>query len=337
MIIKKIVNFLNSRIDQNLAYNWDNPGLQIGSLDWNVKKIFLTLDVNDISVEQAIKINADLIISHHPYIFRPINNVTDSLTLKLIEHKIGVFSAHTNLDVISGGVNSVLADLFGLTNRKFIDSNIDADFYFASFYLPQNLYHKASLIIEKNGGKLLQKQIFAQNDANLVKVEFSSDSFKMNKIVGEIRNFHPDKKVDVQIYKQQKNNPKYGLGIQGKLEKPLTLMDFVEVVKRKLGVPKINLWLGDKKENDLIENIAVCGGTGASLLSKLGKNIECFVSSDFTYHTILDSKIPLIDAGHLYTEYPVLDYLEKILAGFEVEIIKSSLAEQKYSQKIRFL
>ncbi len=335
MIIKEIINFLDSKIAPNLAYSWDNPGLQVGSQNWEVKKIFLTLDVNEISIQQAINQKADLIISHHPFIFRPIKSVTDSLTLKLIEHKIGVFSAHTNLDVISGGVNSVLADLFGLKNRKFIDSNIDADFYFATFYLPQNLYTKASLIIEKNGGKLLQKQIMIQNDANLIKVEFSSDSFKMNKIVGEIRNFHPDKKVDVQIYKQQKNNPEYGLGIQGKLAEPLTLIDFAEMVKSKLGVPKINLWLGNKKETDLIKNIAVCGGTGASLLSKLRKNVDCFVSSDFTYHTILDSKIPLIDAGHLYTEYPILSYLEKILAKFEVEIYKSSLAEQKYSQKMK--
>ncbi len=337
MIIKDIVNFLNSKIDRNLAYSWDNPGLQIGSLDWNVKKIFLTLDVNEISVEQAIRENADMIISHHPFIFRPIKNVTDSLTLKLIEHKIGVFAAHTNLDVISGGVNSILADLFDLTNRKFIDSDIDADFYFASFDLPENLQQKFNLIIEKNGGKFLSSQIFAKNGVNLVKVEFSSDSFKMNKIIGEIRNIHPNKNVDIKIFKQQKNNSEYGLGIQGKLGKPVTLIEFAEFVKNKLNVPKVDLWLGDKNENDLIKNVAVCGGTGASLLSKLRKNVDCFVSSDFTYHTVLDSKIPLIDAGHLYTEYPVLSYFEKILSEFDVEIYKSSLDEQKYSQKIRII
>ena len=337
MIIKDIVNLLNSKINPKLAYSWDNPGLQIGDLNWKVEKVFLTLDVNEISVKQAINKKADLIISHHPYIFRPIKNVTDSLTLKLIEHKIGVFSAHTNLDVIEGGVNSILADLFELTDRKFIDSKIDADYYFSSLYLPKNLNKKANEIIEKNGGEVLKNQNNAQNDANIFKVEFFSDSFNMNKIVGEIRNLSHNNEFDVRIFKQQSNNSKYGLGIQGKLKEPITLIEFAELVKQKLNVPKVSLWLGQKNESDIIKNIAVCGGTGASLLPKLRKNIDCFVSSDFTYHTILDSKIPLIDAGHLYTEYPVLAYFEKILDVFDLEIYKSTLAEQKYTQKIRII
>ena len=106
-----------------LAEDWDNPGLMVGDPSAAVKKIFVCLDVTDETISRAIDLNAQMIIAHHPLIFRPIKNVRFDLPLgkkisRLIKNDVAVFAAHTNLDSAIGGVNDVLARKIGLTDVK---------------------------------------------------------------------------------------------------------------------------------------------------------------------------------------------------------------------------
>ena len=106
-----------------LAEDWDNPGLMVGDPSAAVKKIFVCLDVTDETISRAIDLNAQMIIAHHPLIFRPIKNVRFDLPLgkkisRLIKNDVAVFAAHTNLDSAIGGVNDVLARKIGLIDVK---------------------------------------------------------------------------------------------------------------------------------------------------------------------------------------------------------------------------
>lgn len=105
---------------RRLAEDWDNPGLLVGSPGDEVKKILVALDVREETVERAIEDGCDLIVAHHPLIFRGLKAVrTDDVTgrkiARLIKADIAVFAAHTNLDSAAGGVNDVLAERLGLT------------------------------------------------------------------------------------------------------------------------------------------------------------------------------------------------------------------------------
>lgn len=105
-----------------LAENWDNVGLQVGDEEKEVKKILVALDVTMEVIEEAIEKKVDLIVTHHPFLlFQKIETITkqDILGMKiyaLIEHKIAVCSAHTNLDIVKGGINDILAEKIGLTD-----------------------------------------------------------------------------------------------------------------------------------------------------------------------------------------------------------------------------
>ena len=119
-IVADVVNRLAPR---RLAEDWDNPGLLIGDPSAEVKKIFVCLDVLDENISQAIELDAQLIVAHHPLIFRAIKNVRFDLPLgkkieRLIKNNLAVFAAHTNLDIALGGVNDVLAKKIGLTDIK---------------------------------------------------------------------------------------------------------------------------------------------------------------------------------------------------------------------------
>lgn len=105
----------------NLAEDWDNVGLMLGRKAAPVKKILLALDMTEETVEQAINQNVNLIITHHPAIFKKLSCITDTvwqqeLLLKLAEHGIALYSAHTNLDCVQGGVNDALAKRLQLDN-----------------------------------------------------------------------------------------------------------------------------------------------------------------------------------------------------------------------------
>ena len=106
---------------KRLAEEWDNPGLLLGSPAQEVHKILTCLDVTDEVVEEAISQGADMIVAHHPLIFKGIKKLRTDLPLgarlqKLMVHGIAVAAAHTNLDTAEGGVNDVLARLIGLTD-----------------------------------------------------------------------------------------------------------------------------------------------------------------------------------------------------------------------------
>ncbi len=118
MKVAEIISFLEDFAPSELAEEWDNVGLLVGKSHYDVKKILVTLDLNDEVLKEAIENEVDLIITHHPVIFKPLNKINDDLLIKAIRNDISVYSLHTNLDAADGGVNDVLAEKIGLDDIK---------------------------------------------------------------------------------------------------------------------------------------------------------------------------------------------------------------------------
>ena len=119
--VAKIVKIMSEMAPARLAEDWDNVGLQVGHNEKEVKIILCALDFSAEVLEQAVQVHADIIITHHPAIFRGIKQLTDldwrtALLLEAARHDIAVYSAHTNLDSVTGGVSDVLANLLELEN-----------------------------------------------------------------------------------------------------------------------------------------------------------------------------------------------------------------------------
>ena len=121
--VQTVADALNRLAPRRLAEEWDNPGLLVGDPTAEVEGIFVCLDVLDAQISRAIELGAQLIVAHHPLIFRPIKNIRLDLPLgkklaRLIKNDVAVFAAHTNLDSAAGGVNDVLAGKIGLVDVK---------------------------------------------------------------------------------------------------------------------------------------------------------------------------------------------------------------------------
>ena len=119
--VKDILSFLETLAPANLKMEWDNVGLLCGSKNTEVTKILVALDPFEGVCKEAADIGAQLIVTHHPLIFRAPNTITDETSVGrsimfLCRHGISAVNAHTNLDIAPGGVNDVLAAKLGLQN-----------------------------------------------------------------------------------------------------------------------------------------------------------------------------------------------------------------------------
>ena len=117
--VKNISDFINSIAPYNTKCEWDNCGILVGDKEREVKKIGFALDLTSEVINDAEENGVDLIITHHPIIFRPMKSFTKgNLAYELAISGISAISAHTNFDCANGGVNDVLCELLGITNAE---------------------------------------------------------------------------------------------------------------------------------------------------------------------------------------------------------------------------
>ncbi len=346
IMVKDIVKKINEFADPGLAMEWDNVGLQVGLPENSVERVLLSLDVTDKVVEFAINNKIDLIVSHHPLIFRPIKKITNDRFIKLIKNDIAVYCAHTNLDVIKKGVNYALAEKLQLKNLQFLSGETGAKLYQVAVYVPQDSMYEVAEGVFRNGAGVIGSYNHCLNDHEVSgqfrpgdgsnpfigshntlekvierKLEFMVESFNLKGVLEAIKVYHPYETPVYTVTQQNRNSDNFGLGIIGELDAETDLRQLAEDVKTVLKAPFVKLWLAGKCNVVRVKRVAVCGGSGSSLLGKVYGRADVFVSADFTYHTVLDSRIPLIDAGHFYTEHPVLEILEKEISCFDIEIV----------------
>ena len=126
MNIVNVIKKIEEKYPLNLAYEWDNVGLMLGSYNYPVKKILVALDLTKAVLKEAKENKVDLIITHHPFFFTPLKTLNfdthkGHMIKELIENNITVYSMHTNFDVADYGMNYALATKLGIKNQTLLD------------------------------------------------------------------------------------------------------------------------------------------------------------------------------------------------------------------------
>lgn len=117
LTVKDIFDYINSIAPFEMQCEWDNSGLVIGDFNAEVKKIGVVLDITSDAVKYAAENGINLIVSHHPVIFRAIKTLhADDIPFMLAKNGISAICAHTSLDIAKGGVNDALAEALGFEN-----------------------------------------------------------------------------------------------------------------------------------------------------------------------------------------------------------------------------
>jgi dinuclear metal center YbgI/SA1388 family protein len=123
--VAQIISIMDQLVPPSLAEEWDNVGLQIGNPQLPVRQIWIALDPGPTVIEAACKNKVDLLITHHPLIFKPLKSIDfgtpgGSIIQMAAQHQLAIFSAHTNFDIVSNGVNDILAQRLGLKHLQIL-------------------------------------------------------------------------------------------------------------------------------------------------------------------------------------------------------------------------
>jgi len=328
----KIIKIIEDWAPKSIAWEKDNVGLQVGSLRREVKNILLCLDIDEKVVAEAVKKNCNLIISHHPLLFKSLKRIdtekdkTSRILEKLIKKEITLYSTHTNLDFTKDGVSFQLAKKLGLTNQKFL-LNLSSNQSKLVVFVPvthtekvaEAMYTAGAGIIgeytncsfrtlgtgtfkgsEKSNPTIGLKGKVEKVDE--VKIEVSVNSFDLKKVIAEMKKAHPYEEVAYDVYPLANENINYGMGVIGNLKKGLSEKEFLSLVSKSLNLKNFRF---NRTKKSRINKVAVCGGSGSNLLdAALISGADALVTADVKYHTFQDADncILLIDAGHYETE-----------------------------------
>lgn len=335
--IRDVAQTLEAWAPPGSAQSYDNVGLQVGDASRSVERAVVALDCTPEVVEEAKNKNATLILTHHPLLFQPLDQITaddyeSSLALRLAEAGIALYSIHTNLDAAPGGVSFALAERLGLSNVSFLDGMEEAlyklvvfvpsdhfdtvhqamadagageigDYEACAFTTDGTGYFKpgegANPFIGKAGGEL--------ESADEVKLEMEVARWELGRVLAALDDAHPYEEVAYDVYPVDQKYQQAGLGAVGELDNPMPLDNFLARVADRLDADGLR-YVG--APSSTVERVAVCGGAGSDFVGKaLGAGADAYVTADVKYHeffNVLDTdgqpQMAFIDAGHYETE-----------------------------------
>ncbi|MFH1883361.1 MAG: Nif3-like dinuclear metal center hexameric protein [Planctomycetota bacterium] len=356
MKIKDIAAAIEEIVPLNLAQDWDNVGLLIGDVQKNVKRILLTIDVTSDVVAEARKLKTDLIVSYHPVIWDGLKKITSdgpsSTVHELIRSGIAVFSIHTALDAVKGGVNDGLAEIVGIEDGK----PIGVDSRFRGNDIGDNAQHglrhyKLVVFVPVESVAEVSNAVFAAgagaigNYSNCgfgaegtgtflplekakpaigkkgemekvpeIRFETIVPAEKLDAVVTAMKNAHPYETPAFDIIKLYNSQNEFGLGRIGKLAKPLRIEQIIQRIRKRTGAQAVGL-IGNEKR--LVKTAAVCAGScGKIINSVIAAKADLYLTGELKHHQALaaqEAGLTCICLSHTVSERFILKKFAKQL------------------------
>jgi dinuclear metal center YbgI/SA1388 family protein len=354
--IKDIIQHLESIAPLAYQESYDNSGLLTGNAKDEVTTILISLDVTEQVVEEAIELGANLIVAHHPIIFKGMKSLTgknyvERTVIKAIKNDIAIYAIHTNLDNVHNGVNKKICDKLGLVNTKILAPKSAVLSKLVTF-IPVNAVDKVKDAMFNAGsggiGNYSECSFTVVGDGEFkpnehsnptignkgtrekvqeARVEIILPSFLANSAIQALKMAHPYEEVAYYLNSIDNKNQQVGSGMIGELNTPLSGLDFMHYLKDKMALNVVkHTQILDKK----IKKVAVCGGSGSFLLpAAKSKGADIFITSDYKYHEFFDADgdIIITDIGHyeseVYTKDLIYDILSEKFSKFALNLSKT--------------
>ncbi len=342
MKIADIINVLEQLAPLSLQEDYDNAGLITGNASEECTGMLCSLDATEEIIEEAKARNCNLIVSHHPVVFKGLKKITgrnyvEKAIISAIKNDIALYAIHTNLDNVIDGVNNKIADRLNLINRKIL--------------LPkQNLLMKLYTFVPINYAEQVRSALFNAGAGNIgnysessfnaegtgtfkggsntnpfvgeqgkrhqeheIKMEMIFPSYLKQNIINALIQSHPYEEVAYDIVVLANEFQNTGSGLIGELANDISENDFLIILKKQFNLKVIK---HTKLLNKPIKKIAFCGGAGSFLISNaLALNADAYITSDIKYHEFFDAndRILITDIGHWESEQFTIDLLHEVL------------------------
>jgi dinuclear metal center YbgI/SA1388 family protein len=356
MNVKSICKLIEEVAPLALQESYDNAGFLVGDSQMEVIAVLICIDVTENVIDESISKNCNLIVSHHPLIFSGLKQITGQNEVqrcitKAIKNDIAIYAAHTNLDNVLHGVSGKMADKIGLKNFQILQPK-------------QNALLKLITYVPKIHSFAVREALFTAGAGQIGNYDSCSfnvegiGTFRANEnsqpFVGEINEFHAENETRIEVllpdYQKFKvleallkthpyEVPAYdfiplenswnevGAGVVGDLDIEEDELSFLNRIKLIFNVPTIS---HTNLLNKKIKRVALCGGSGSSLISDaISAKADVFISADFKYHEFFkaENQILIADIGHFeseqFTKDIFFEIITKKMPTFAVQISDS--------------
>jgi dinuclear metal center YbgI/SA1388 family protein len=363
MKIKEILEVLEEMAPLGYAEDFDNVGLLVGDAHIDATGILVCHDALENVIDEALNKKCNLVVCFHPIIFSGLKKITgknyvEKSILKAIKNDIAIYAVHTALDNHKDGVNKIFADALGLINTKILVPKKNFIQKLVTYTIPENAESLRNALFDSGAGKIgnyedcsfNSKGIgtymgnedsnpeignrfeFVQNEE--IKIEVTFEKQLQSKVLKALFANHVYEEVAYEIYDLQNTHQNIGLGMIGKLEKPMAEDEFLAFVKNKMqcGGIRHSALLGKP-----IQSVAVLGGSGSfAIKAAIQAKADVFLTADLKYHNFYEAEnqIVLADIGHFeserFTKNYIVDFLKKKIPNFAIIFSEINTNPVKY-------
>jgi dinuclear metal center YbgI/SA1388 family protein len=363
MKAKDITGFIESKVPLEFQEDYDNSGVILGNSQQEIRAVLLCLDITEPILDEAISKGCNMIISHHPLIFKGVKRLTGSdaeqrMIIKAIQNNIVIYALHTNLDNSFDGLNALLCKKLGIFNYKILLPSGNQLNKLVTF-CPNEYAEKVRTSLFNAGAGHIgnydccsynirgQGTFRASEDAtpfvgetnklhfeDETRIEVIFPSFLEKAIISTLIENHPYEEVAYDIYSLKNKYERSGAGLVGDLPHEMDLFDFLESIKEVTGIPIIRHTIptGNK-----IKRVALCSGSGGFLIQEaIIEHADLFLTADIKYHDFFKSQgnLVLADIGHYESEQFVKEWIYEVLiekfSTFAVLISETNANPVKY-------
>lgn len=341
--IREVISFLEQQAPPAYQESYDNATLITGDREDEVSGVLCSLDCTEAIVDEAIELGANLIVAHHPIVFKGLKSFTgrnyvERTVIKALKNDIAIYAIHTNLDHVAHGVNKRISDRLELNNTQILQPKKQLLQKLVFFVPEENKQEVLDAVYAAGAGQIGEYKdcsfqvkgmgTFTPSEkANPhigkkgtpeyvaeIRAEVILPSYLSGKVINAMKTAHPYEEVAYYLQNLENLNQEVGAGMVGNLSQEMTEDQFMDHLKVKMNLKtfKHTSFLGKK-----IKNIAVCGGAGIFLLNDAKRaRADVFITSDVKYHEFFDAdgQIILCDIGHYESEIFTKELLGELLS-----------------------
>ena len=342
MKINNIITHLETIAPLAYQEGYDNAGLIVGNRHTEATSALLCLDAIECVIDEAIEMGCNLVIAHHPIIFKGLKKLTGSnyierVIIKAIKNDIAIYAAHTNLDSVHNGVNAKICERLKLQNCTTLAPKKGQLLKLFTFCPEAQAAQVRDALFEAGAGKIGNYSECSFNTHGLgsfragpaanpfvgskekrsvepeVKIEVLFSKAIQSRVIAALQQSHPYEEVAYDIVLLENEQTQVGAGMIGELQQAMEVTFFLEYLKDKM---KTSLIRHTQLLSTTVKRIAVCGGAGSFLLPQaIAAQADVFVTGDFRYHSFFDAedKIVIADIGHYESEQFTTELFAEIL------------------------
>lgn len=364
MRIKDLTTYLEKLAPLPYQESYDNAGLIVGNQNEIITGVLVSLDSTEDVVEEAIQRGCNVIVAHHPIVFKGLKklngkNYVERTIIKAIKNDIAIYATHTNLDNVVNGVSFKIAEKLGLQQVRILAPKSDLlmklvvfvpvdhtgellDALYAAGAGEIGNYSQCSFRVDGKGTFKPNAQanpVIGQSGGPLEEVEENRvevifPAYLKNQVLEGMRKGHVYEEVAYYLTQLNNQHQEVGSGAFGLLPEPMAEADFLAYLKQNMQVSVIR---HTDLMNKPIRKVAVCGGAGSFLLTNaISASADIFITADYKYHEFFDAenRIIIADIGHYeseqFTKELLKDYICKKFTNFAVHLSETPTNPVQY-------